>query len=752
MLRQFLQSEEPGSLFYRRHRTTENILVFPVALRYGSGGLLEWQSREDGSFEVTEEFMENAAMNWVYGKTVITLLLGNRTGAAIKITKKMVKAAAQNWMSGESIMALLLESDAIDCVVTQEIVGTIVRSFSPSIFQRICVKAESEISINQGTIRAAVANHKHSKDITAILLDRSKEKIEVTEETAIATTCTQDGKEILALFFDHPKARISITEDVLKAAAKGYEIDEESWAFLLNKRGSEVPSTEEVVVLAADNYDKCNMLITKLLDACATDILTTPAVIEEIVGHLNRPTVEMFLNITGVDVLITKSLIEHIPLSPSSDGVLEFVLEKGTTSDETIDEVIHVVARRSDPVIFQKFLTRTGLELHIDEDIVEAAAGNRDHGCEMTTFFLERYGEVPMTEQAIESAFHNTGSRLSIVVLFVEKCADTIPMIGWVISMIARHLSGSVFRQLLHQRETDILITANVINAIASGGENSEEEWGILFENGILTPDGLFIDQNEVEIQVTEEVVHAAMENRRGGNDMMTVILGNRDRRAPITKKAINSIATAFDTAILQQSLDGGDIDILNSQELFLAAAGNTGHGKEVVRFLLEEYTEDISVTEEVVVAAAHNWSSGQDILALLLDRRDGMIPVTEEALCSIFYRPWDSVETLMLILEKSITKISITQDVLRRAAGTMSPKCVEILRLLLDRQGSKIKITEPIVNAAAGNGYYAKYLMEFLLDKGGSGIPITINTIAAIIDNEEGPLREHATEAEAMN
>jgi hypothetical protein len=207
----------------------------------------------------------------------------------------------------------------------------------------------------------------------------------------------------------------------------------------------------------------------------------------------------------------------------------------------------------------------------------------------MMAFFLERYGEVPVTEQAIASICAKSDGYL-IAELLVEKSADTILTGEGVITMVARYLSGSVFRQLLDQRASDISITAGVIEAIASGPRNSEEEWGILFANGILTPDAvgdviesivvnseesilqLFIDQNEVEIQVTEEVVHAAMENRRGGNDMMTVILGNRDRRAPITKKAINSIATAFDTAILQQSLDGGDIDILTSQELFLSS------------------------------------------------------------------------------------------------------------------------------------------------------------------------------------
>jgi hypothetical protein len=268
----------------------------------------------------------------------------------------MVEAAAWNWMSGENIMALLLESDAIDWVITQKIVDAVVGGFSPSILQRLCVKAESGISVKEGTIRAAVANHQHSKDITAILLDQIQEKVEVTEKTVIATTHVRYGKEILELFSDHPKVGISITEQVLKAAAEDSYIDEELWTFLLKKRDSEVPITEEIVTLAAGNYEKPNILITKLLNACATLIPTTPAVVEGIVRHLNRPTVDMFLNITGADILITKSLIEHIPLRSSSDGVLEFVLEKGTTRDETMEEVINAIVDALTQLRFRSFL------------------------------------------------------------------------------------------------------------------------------------------------------------------------------------------------------------------------------------------------------------------------------------------------------------------------------------------------------------------------------------------------------------
>lgn len=822
MLGQFLQSEETGSCFYRWHRTTEEILELrqlvdldldldcdarirleaalcniprvlfaacaydfcgvlspeqwrmaqkqytnkagetpqEVALRHGSGGILEWQSRSDSSFEVTEEFIEIAAGNRVHGETVIALLLSYRA-ETIEITEEMVRAAAWNYRSGEGIMALLLESDMIHCVITEEIVYVVVEYFSPSIFQRLCDRAADEISIEDWTFRAAVANLQHRNEITAMLLDMHRGKVEIMEETVTDILDFPHGKEILALFFDHPKVRISITEDVLKAAARSREIDEDMWTFLLNKRGTEVPITKDIVVLAARNYKKGNMLITRLLDECATVLPTTSTVVKEIVGNANRPTVEKFLNMTGVDILITKGLIEAISIHPINRGVLELLLEKGTTRHETMHEVVNAIVRQSAPATLHQFLTRSGIALHIEEEVVEAAVENWNHGDEMINFFLGRKGgEVPVTEQAIKTAFMNSKSGQQIIARLVEKSANTIPMTEWVICKIARHASGSVFRQLLDQRASDIQITAEVIEAVADGGENSEEEWRILFENGMLTADAvggligsiianskksilqLFIDQIGVEIHVTEEIVHAAMRNLWYGNGMMVGILENSDRRTPITKKAINSITMGFDTTVLQECLNRGYIDTLTSQELILAAAGNLQHGKELIHFLLEEYIKDIPIVQEVVEAAADNMGSGHDILALLLEKRGGMIPVTEKALCSIIRQQWKSAKTLMLILEKIKTEVLITEKVLQEAV--MIPSIIprprtEILRLLLDRQGRAMKITERIVNTAACNGCYAKDMMALLLDKGGPGIPITANTIEAIFENDYG-------------
>ena len=49
------------------------------------------------------------------------------------------------------------------------------------------------------------------------------------------------------------------------------------------------------------------------------------------------------------------------------------------------------------------------------------------------------------------------------------------------------------------------------------------------------------------------------------------------------------------------------------------AVAGNKYNGKEVMRLLLQEYNQEISITEEIVEVAVDNKDNNKEILRLLL-------------------------------------------------------------------------------------------------------------------------------------
>ncbi|OAA34802.1 Ankyrin repeat-containing domain protein [Beauveria brongniartii RCEF 3172] len=70
--------------------------------------------------------------------------------------------------------------------------------------------------------------------------------------------------------------------------------------------------------------------------------------------------------------------------------------------------------------------------------------------------------------------------------------------------------------------------------------------------------------------------------------------------------------------------------EIIITEEVVKAAAGNQDNGKKVMALLLEQRGDEITITEEAVKAAAGNEWNGQQILQLLFDRR------REEAAASV--------------------------------------------------------------------------------------------------------------------
>ncbi|KAG5802464.1 hypothetical protein H9Q74_011991 [Fusarium xylarioides] len=564
-------------------------------------------------------------------------------------------------------------------------------------------QAAGGISIGEGTFMAAAENLRYSEEITAMLLEQSEREIIVPGTTVNVMAAAVRGKEILGLLFDHPRVRILVTEDVLKTAAQDRHMSEETWTFLLKKRGPEVLINEDIVKYAATNPKMGDELIERLLDECGPIIPTTETVVNAILEHLHEPTIELYLNMTGASFNVTKALIDKAVEQRSMDKV-DLFLERGIIKDETIEEFMPSILRGCRPITLQGFLDRTGIQIQINEQIVEGAAQHKYCQVEMLALLIERQsGGIPITDLVIESAL------------------------------------------------SDVPFTGKVIEAISTANWDREERYRILVEKGIVTTDAVsevtksalshmgpsilkqFIDQNEIEIEITEENVLAAAKNWGNQSDVMKLMLERRDRSVQITERSIIDIAKNFEAVTLQQIFDEGDANIFISKELLQAAAASDRHGKEVFSFLLDKQVEDLPVTEEIVEAAAGNRETGKDVLALLLERQDGMIPVTEKSLYTMIRSHTADNGMLMLVLERCRPKISITEQMIEKAARNST----EALEMLLDRRGKDLEIAERIVNAAAGKGWLGKRRLAVLLDKCGPGIHITEHTVKRILRNK---------------
>ncbi|KAF4332393.1 WD domain protein [Fusarium beomiforme] len=157
-----------------------------------------------------------------------------------------------------------------------------------------------------------------------------------------------------------------------------------------------------------------------------------------------------------------------------------------------MEEVVKAIVTNSDPGILQRFLDKNRFEFQIKEIIVEAAARNRYNGHQMIALLLKANGgEVPVTGKAISAALYNPISGEKILALLVETSAHTIPMTEETITGIARHMGGSVFRQLIEKRGSEIPLTGEVIEAVAACPRNCKEVMVSLLEHGIATNDAI---------------------------------------------------------------------------------------------------------------------------------------------------------------------------------------------------------------------------------------------------------------------
>ncbi|KAK1843041.1 ankyrin repeat and sam domain containing protein 6 [Colletotrichum chrysophilum] len=127
--------------------------------------------------------------------------------------------------------------------------------------------------------------------------------------------------------------------------------------------------------------------------------------------------------------------------------------------------------------------------------------------------------------------------------------------------------SGEKVVGLLLSERANVMVTEGLVEVIASS-----------FSSACLR---LLLEYQGQDIQVTSQIVKAAVENKSSGKQLMNLLLA--DQWVKFTDGAV--------------------------EEVTMAAAGNESSGEQVMNLLLDRRGKEVKVTEEVVKAAAGNWS-----------------------------------------------------------------------------------------------------------------------------------------------
>jgi ankyrin repeat protein len=160
-------------------------IEFDVQRRYMLVGLLLDHLGED--VKVTEDVVQAAAGNGLYGEQVLRLLLAQR-GEQVKITEDVVKAAARNDKSGERVMSFLL------------------------------AERGNEVKVTQDVVKAAAGNREGGEQVMRLLLDGQAEIVDL--EKVAETIAREFGEPVMRRLLPEQDKEVKVTEDAARVVAR----------------------------------------------------------------------------------------------------------------------------------------------------------------------------------------------------------------------------------------------------------------------------------------------------------------------------------------------------------------------------------------------------------------------------------------------------------------------------------------------------------------------------------------------------
>ncbi|KAF7940451.1 uncharacterized protein EAE98_000578 [Botrytis deweyae] len=296
----------------------------------------------------------------------------------------------------------------------------------------------------------------------------------------------------------------------------------------------------------------------------------------------------------------------------------------------------------------------------VTEDVVKAAARNTYFGYEVMKLLFEKRGEeITITKEMIKIAAENLRCGYKLMVLLFEK------------------------------RGKEITITEEVVKAAVGNRSTGYEIMMLLFE------------KRDEEITITKEMIKIAVWNWDQGFKLMKLLLDKRGKEITITKElikaAIGNRDNGYNRTILSFERRGTNLfsvlEIQDETERRLC-------GQNIVKLLLKERGEELTIPEEVVVIIASNFT--EKVMALLLEKQREKIGITQEILKAAAVNAFGG-EIIKLLLEERGKEVIVTEEIMKTAAANpFSGK--EIIKLLLEKRGEEVIVTDDIMKAAASN------------------------------------------------
>jgi hypothetical protein len=398
------------------------------------------------------------------------------------------------------------------------------------------------------------------------------------------------GNVLKVLCINKRTKDFQVTEEVLRVAANNWENGEAVMRLLLDERGQEFKITEGVVKVAADNVGNGEAVMRLLLDERGDEVKITEEVLKEAAEN-----------------------------GRNGEAVMRLLLDRRWDEVRITEEVFEAAARnRNDgEAVMKLLLDQRGQEFKITEEVVKAAAENNE--AVMRLLLKRRWDEVKITEEVVEAAAENETDGEAVMRLLLDERGDEVKITEEVLKVAACNFENgeALIKLLLDERGDEVKITEEVLIAAASNDESGRAVMRLL------------LDQRGQEDQITEEVLEMAACSLRNGEAMMNLLLDKVGQDVQITEKVVKAAAENdwYGEAVMRLLLDRRGDDVQITKKVMKAVAKNRGNGEALIRLLLNKRGKEVQIIEEVLEMAVGNCIHREAARRLFLNRRGDEVP-----------------------------------------------------------------------------------------------------------------------------
>ncbi|KAM0664266.1 hypothetical protein MY8738_008815 [Beauveria namnaoensis] len=263
-----------------------------------------------------------------------------------------------------------------------------------------------------------------------------------------------------------------------------------------------------------------------------------------------------------------------------------------------------------------------GYDVAISEDVTTQIV--RKLGSELMRPFLDQYGDdVVITAKVAQAAAESPDGEEVLGLLLnryrndVAINEDSVAAAAW------RGCGPDVLALLLDRYGDQIVITERIVEAAARNMDGGQTVKVVL-------------DQRGGDITMTESLVRAAASNKQSGRYVMKQLLSRCTGRIPVDEWMLKIVAGNDDWGLdVMKSLlaqDNKEDEMVISEDVMVAAAGNMRYGNDMVEMLLGEYGDRIVVTEKMRRAAAGNRIFGKLVMQQLMKHGGGKVVAKQES------------------------------------------------------------------------------------------------------------------------